>query len=94
MALTVFTDADQKVGPLRITRDGQWISISVQGDMSRGSIVTFERAWGAETSYRAIQTFTGTGTREADYQCAKGWNYQIRCSTFVASDAPSAEIIG
>lgn len=91
MALTVFTAGDQVVGPYTIKHDKQIISISVQGDMTRGSVVTLERSWGAENSYRTVQTFTSY--TERDLECKRGWVYRIRCSTFVTSDAPSAEII-
>lgn len=93
MALTVFTDADQTVGPVIINRDRPF-SYSVQGTLTAGSTIVLERARLDESTYRTVQTFSASSVpHEEDYLAMRGWKYRLRCATFTGPDAPSAEIV-
>lgn len=93
MALTVFTAADQTVGPVYINRDRPF-SYSVQGTFTAGSTVVLERARIDEATYRTVQTFAAASVpHEEDYAAQRGWKYRLRCASFTGPDAPSAEIV-
>lgn len=94
MALTVFTEAEQYVGPITINRERPF-SYSVQGTFTAGSVLVLERSIAAEDTYRTVRTFSSAAgvPVEADVMAARGWKYRIRCSSFQATDAPSAEIV-
>jgi hypothetical protein len=93
MALTVFTAADQTVGPVFINRDRPF-SYSVQGTLTAGSTVVLERALIDEATWRPVQTFVAASVpHEEDYLAQRGWKYRLRCAVFNAPDTPSAEIL-
>jgi len=93
MALTVFTEADQVVGPVVVNRNRP-ISVSVQGTRTAGSIVVLERCRIGETDWRSVEQYGSTvAFYEDDRAATRGWMYRLRCSTLTAPDEPSGELI-
>ncbi len=94
MALTVFTATDQAVGPVKVARRGSEIALAVSGDLSRGSVVVIEKRLDGDASYYTAMTLNSSNTPYiAEFQAVRGFTWRVRCSSFVTSDAPSAEIV-